>query len=61
YVLKAIGVPEDYINGSVRLTLSRFTTEEEIDYVIKIMPDIIKTLRRASVFDKVVDFVKKIQ
>lgn len=61
YVLKAIGVPADYINGSVRLTLSRFNTEEEIDYVIKVMPEIIKSLRRGSVFDKVIDLVKKIQ
>ncbi len=48
YVLKAIGLSDEQANGSLRLTLSRFTTEKEIDYVLKVLPGIIKKLRRFS-------------
>lgn len=34
HVLRAIEVPDDYINGSLRMGLSKFTTEEEIDAAI---------------------------
>lgn len=50
HVLRAMGVPFNYAHGSVRLSLSRYTTEEEIDYVIAHMPDVIKTLRALSPF-----------
>jgi len=50
YVLKAIGLSNELANGSLRLTLSRFTTEKEIDYVIKVLPGIIKKLRMISGF-----------
>ncbi|MEA3329980.1 MAG: cysteine desulfurase family protein [Nanoarchaeota archaeon] len=48
YVLKAINLTDEQANGSLRLTLSRFTTEEDIDYVLKVLPEIIKKLRRFS-------------
>jgi len=48
YVLKAIGLSDEDANGSLRLTLSRFTTKEEIDYVLKVLPGIIKKLRMFS-------------
>ncbi len=48
YVLKAIGLTDEEANGSLRLTLSRFTTEEEIDYVVKVLPKIVSKLRRFS-------------
>jgi len=48
HVLKAIGVPASFINGSLRLTISRFNTYEEVDYFLKIFPDIIKKLRNIS-------------
>jgi len=47
-VLKAIGLSDAEANGSIRLTLSRFTTEKEIDYVLDVLPGIIKFLRRIS-------------
>lgn len=50
YVLKSIGLSDEEANGSLRLTLSRFTTEKEIDYVLKILPGIITKLRRISPF-----------
>lgn len=50
HVLRAMGVPFNYAHGSIRFSLSRYTTEEEIDYVIANMPDVIKTLRLLSPF-----------
>ena len=48
HVLLAIGLKPEEANGSLRLTLSRFNTEEEIDYVLKILPKIIIKLRKIS-------------
>ncbi|UCD03926.1 MAG: cysteine desulfurase [Candidatus Woesearchaeota archaeon] len=48
HVLKAIGLSNEEANGSVRLTLSRFNTEEEIDYVLKVLPKFVKKLRGFS-------------
>ncbi len=50
HVLKAMGVPFTAIHGSVRFSLSRFTTRAEIDRVIEVFPDIISRLRRMSPF-----------
>jgi len=48
YVLMAIGLSHQDANGSLRLTLSRFTTEEEIEYTLKVLPGIVNSLRRIS-------------
>ncbi|MDR3319465.1 MAG: cysteine desulfurase NifS [Desulfovibrio sp.] len=48
HVLRAIGVPFNYAHGSVRLSLSRYTTEEEVDYVIEHLPGIVENLRAIS-------------
>ncbi len=48
HVLAAIGVPAEKSHGSIRLTLSKDTTKEEIDRVLKVMPKIIKKLREMS-------------
>ncbi|MCI7568506.1 cysteine desulfurase NifS [Desulfovibrio sp.] len=50
HVLRAMGVPFNYAHGSVRLSLSRYTTEEEVDFVVAHMPDVIRTLRALSPF-----------
>jgi len=50
YVLTAIGLIHEDANGSLRLTLSRFNTEQEIDYVLKVLPGIVKKLRLMSPF-----------
>lgn len=50
HVLRAMGVPFNYAHGSVRLSLSRYTTEEEVDYVIENFPGVIETLRAISPF-----------
>jgi len=54
YVLTAIGLTHQEANGSLRLTLSRFTTEEEIDYTLKVLHEIIKKLRKISPLSKIV-------
>jgi len=48
HVLLALGVPEEVAHGSVRLTLGRQNTEQDIDRVIKILPKVIAKLREMS-------------
>lgn len=50
HVLMAMEIPFSYAHGSVRFSLSKFTTEEEIDYVIEKVPPIIQNLRNMSPF-----------
>ena len=45
HVLKAMGLPNSVLQGSIRFSLSRYTTQEEINRVIEIVPDIISHLR----------------
>jgi cysteine desulfurase len=52
HVLRAIGVPFTAIHGSIRFSLSRYNTEEEIDKVIEIVPRIIRDLRMLSPFGR---------
>lgn len=52
HVLKAMGVPFTALHGSIRFSLSRFTTEEEIDYTIQVLPVIIDKLATLSPFQK---------
>jgi cysteine desulfurase len=59
HVLLAIGRTPEQANSSIRLTLSRFNTKEEIDYTLKVLPGIVKKLRRMSPLGKVVDYVLK--
>jgi len=48
--LLAIGLPPQEINGTVRFSFSRFSTEEEIDKVLDILPKIVEKLRKISPF-----------
>ena len=48
HVLTAIGLKAVQAHGSLRLTLSKFNTEEEVDYVLKKLPQIICDLRKIS-------------
>jgi len=50
HVLRSMGVPFTAAHGSVRFSLSVYNTEEEIDFVLEKMPDIIKQLRDMSPF-----------
>ena len=50
HVLRAMGVPFNYAHGSIRLSLSRYTTEEDVDFVIENFPGVIQTLRAITPF-----------
>ena len=50
HVLRAMGVPFTYAHGSIRFSLSRYTTDADIDLVLDKLPGIIETLRRMSPF-----------
>ncbi|RKY17894.1 MAG: cysteine desulfurase NifS, partial [Planctomycetota bacterium] len=52
HVLRAMGVPFTRVHGSVRFSLSRYTTEEEIDYTIQVVPRIIEKLLDISPYYK---------
>ncbi len=48
HVLMAIGLPHEIAHGSLRLSFSDFTTEQDIDFVIKELPEIVEKLRKMS-------------
>ncbi len=48
YVLRALGRDDELAHSSIRFTLGRFTTEEEIDYAIKVLTEAVKKLRALS-------------
>jgi cysteine desulfurase len=50
HVLRAMGVPFTAAHGSIRFSLSRYNTEEEVDLVIDKMPAIVSRLRELSPF-----------
>jgi cysteine desulfurase len=50
HVLRAMGVPFTAAHGSIRFSLSRYNTEEEVDFVIEKMPEIVNKLRKLSPF-----------
>lgn len=52
HVLRAMGVPHTAIHGSIRFSLSRYTTAAEINRVIEVMPGIIRELRDLSPFGR---------
>jgi cysteine desulfurase len=52
HVLKAIGLTPEIAQGSLRLTLGDANSEEDIDYVLKVLPEIVGKLRNMSPFYK---------
>ena len=48
HVLMAIGLRPEEAHGSLRLTLGRENTQEDVDYVISVLPDIVNKLRMIS-------------
>jgi cysteine desulfurase len=57
HVLLAIGLPHEIAHGSLRLTMGEGSTEEDVDYVLEVVPPIIERLRNMSpLWD---DFLKR--
>jgi cysteine desulfurase len=52
HVLLAIGLKPEEAHGSLRLSIGRFTKKGDIDYVIRVLPKIVKDLRKISPFKK---------
>ncbi|MCX8015823.1 MAG: cysteine desulfurase [Patescibacteria group bacterium] len=48
HVLKAIGLPPEFIHGSIRITLGKYTTKKDIDYLIQSLEKVVKKLRELS-------------
>ena len=49
YVLLATGLPIEMAHSSIRFSLGRYNSEDEIDYVLEKMPPIVKRLREISI------------
>jgi len=52
HVIRAMGVPFTSVHGSIRFSLSRYTTKEDIDFVLEHIPDVIARLRSMSPFGR---------
>lgn len=50
HVLLALGLPHEVAHGSLRLTLSEYNTEEEIDYILQEVPKVVEKWRSCSPF-----------
>ncbi|MBQ8410982.1 MAG: cysteine desulfurase NifS, partial [Ruminiclostridium sp.] len=48
HVLLSIGLPHEIAHGSLRISMSEYTTDEEIDEFLTVLPEIIKKLRSMS-------------
>jgi len=48
HVLRAMGVPPELARGTVRFSLSRYTTGAEIDRVLELVPDLVAELRASG-------------
>lgn len=59
HVLRALNVPFTAIHGSIRFSLSKYTTEKEIDYVIEKMPPIIDKLIGISPYQDELELIKR--
>lgn len=48
HVIKAIKTPDDYAHGSLRFTMGKKTTKADIDYLLKVLPEVINKLKSIS-------------
>lgn len=48
HVLLAIGLPHEVAHGSLRLSINEETTEEDVDYILSVIPGVVKKLRAMS-------------
>ncbi|MEM4310085.1 MAG: cysteine desulfurase family protein [Candidatus Nitrosocaldus sp.] len=52
HVLRAMGLSREEINGSLRLTLGIQNDEQDVDYTLEVMADVVRELRRVSPYSK---------
>jgi len=52
HVLLAIGLKPEDAHGSLRITLGKDNTEKDVDYLLKVLPEIVSELREISPFKK---------
>jgi len=52
HVLLAMGLTAPEAHGSIRFSLGRWTTDSEINYVLKVVPEVVKKMRNISPFKK---------
>ena len=52
HVLLAMGLTAPEAHGSIRFSLGRWTTEAEINYVLRVVPEVVAKLRKMSPFKK---------
>lgn len=52
HVLKAMGIPFTSLHGSIRFSLSRYTTKNDIDYALEVIPPIIEKINSYSPYQK---------
>ncbi len=52
HVLRAMGIPFTFVQGSIRFSLSRYNNAKDIDHIIKHLPPIIENLREISPYGK---------
>lgn len=50
HVVLAIGVPMEHAHGTIRFSLGKYNTQEEVDYVADILPEIVAKIRSMSPF-----------
>ena len=48
HVLLAIGLPHEIAHGSLRITIGKYNTKEEIDYLVESLVEIVNRLREMS-------------
>ena len=48
HVLLAIGLPHEIAHGSLRLSICEYNTEEQVDYILEQVPQVVRTLREMS-------------
>jgi cysteine desulfurase len=53
HVLVAIGLKHEQAHGSLRLSIGKYTTANDIDYVLRVLPGVVERLREISPFKKV--------
>ncbi len=46
HVLKAIGLDKRYLNGAIRFSMGRQATKKDVEYVLKILPKVVKDLKK---------------